>query len=146
LAKTVRRGFKPKKAEWKHYYELEAQLKEIINDINYYVSAIIVEGKKDEDAMRVAGIKSPVIQFSSSGLPVFAFVEEVVGAYRGKTVLVMLDFDKEGNEMTERISQELEEKGVRVQRTFRRVMVRMLIREGILHIEEIGMLKKRASV
>jgi 5S rRNA maturation endonuclease (ribonuclease M5) len=145
LAMTKRRGLRSKKINWKHYYELEAKLKEIINDVNYSVSAVIVEGKRDEEALRSVGLRSIVIQFSSSGLPVFAFTEEVVAGYKRSTVLVLLDFDREGNDLAERLSQEFEEGGVRVQRVFRRAIAKLLIREGIFRIEEISMLRKRAS-
>ena len=141
-----RRVVRSKKANWKHYYEVEARLKEVVNDVNYSVSAVIVEGKRDEEALRSAGLRSTVVQFSSSGLPVFAFIEEVVEGYKGSTVLVLLDFDREGDELAERRSQELEEGGVRVQRILRRKIAKILIREGIFRIEEISMLRKRASV
>ena len=139
LAGRKRRG-------WKHYLELEARLKDIIGEINYSVSAVIVEGKRDEEALRAAGLRSPVVQFASSGLPVFAFVEEVVAGYKGSTVVVLLDFDQEGREMAERLAQELEEGGVKVERTLRGKIVQMLIREGIMRIEEIRLLRRRASV
>lgn len=135
-----------KRRNWKHYLELEARLKEIIGEINYSVSAVIVEGKRDEEALRIAGLRSPVVRFASSGLPVFAFVEEVVAGYKGSTVLVLLDFDQEGREMAERLSQELEEGGVKVERALRGEIVQLLIREGIMRIEEIRSLRRRAMV
>jgi 5S rRNA maturation endonuclease (ribonuclease M5) len=130
---------------WKHYYELEAKLKELIDEMNYSVSAVIVEGRKDEEVLRGAGLRSPVIQFSSSGMPTFYFIEELVTGYRNSTVLVLLDFDQEGNEMAERLSQELEEGGVRVQRILRREIAKLLIREGVLRIEEMAMVRRRSS-
>lgn len=139
-------GRRSKRRSWKHYYELQAKLKEIIEDVNFSVSAVIVEGKRDEEALRAAGLKSPVVRFSSSGMPVFAFIEDVVAGYRGCTVLVLVDFDREGDDLAERISQELEEGGVRVQRMFRQEIVKLLAREGILRIEEMSTLRKRASI
>ncbi len=141
-----RGGARPRKANWKHFYELEAKLKEVIDGVNYSVSAVIVEGKRDEEALRSAGLRSTVVQFSCSGLPLFAFVEELVAEYKGRSVLVLLDFDSEGDGLAERISQELEEGGVRVQRRIRLDIAKMLIREGILRIEEIGTLRRRASL
>jgi 5S rRNA maturation endonuclease (ribonuclease M5) len=135
-----------KRRGWRHYLELEARLKEIIGKINYSVSAVIVEGKRDEEALRDAGLRSPAVQFSSSGLPVFAFVEEVVAGYRGSTVLVLLDFDEEGREMAERLAQELEEGGVRVEKTLRGEIAWLLIREGIMRVEEIHTIRRKASV
>jgi len=135
-----------KRRTWKHYLELEARLKEIIGEINYSISAVIVEGKRDEEALRAYGLRSPVLRFCGSGLPVFAFIDEVVEGYRGCTVLVLLDFDQEGKDMAERIARELEERGVGVEKTLRGEFAQVLIREGILRMEEIHMLRRRASV
>ena len=130
----------------KHYLELDARLKEIVAEINYSVSAVVVEGKRDEEAIQAIGLKSPVVQFCSSGLPVFAFVEDLVERYKGCTILILLDFDQEGKEMTDRIGQELTERGVRIETTLRRELANLLLREGILRIEEIQTLRRRAAV
>lgn len=145
MAIRRRRGLRRLKQNWKHFFELEARLKEIIGEINYSVSAVIVEGKRDEEALRATGLRSPVIQFSSSGLPVFAFVEEVAEAYSGRTVLLLLDFDREGREVAERLSQELEEGGVKVERTLRGEVADLLMGEGIMRMEEIRTIRKRSS-
>ena len=128
----------------KHYLELDARLKEIMSEINYSVSAVVVEGKRDEEALQAIGLKSPVVQFCSSGLPVFAFVEELVEKYKGCTVLVLLDFDQEGREMANRIGQELIERGVKIETTLRKELANVLLREGIFKIEEIQTLRRRA--
>jgi 5S rRNA maturation endonuclease (ribonuclease M5) len=135
---------RPKKSI-KHYLELEGRLNSIIEKINYGVSLVIVEGSHDDAALRKVGLKTPVIGFSRSGLPVFAFVDEIVRDYKGLTVLVLLDFDEEGARMAERIMRELEEKGVKVERFFRRTLGELLVREGIRRLEEIRLLKLRAS-
>lgn len=135
---------RPKKGI-KHYLELEAKLNSIIEKINYGVSLVIVEGSHDEAALRKVGLRTPVMGFGKSGLPVFAFVEEIVKNYKGLTVLVLLDLDEEGKEMAERISRELEEKGVKVEHFFRRTLGELLVREGIRRIEEMHLLKSKAS-
>jgi len=135
---------RPKKGI-KHYLELEARLNSVIEKINYGVSLVIVEGSHDEAALRKVGLRTPVVGFSKSGLPVFAFVDEIVKDYKGLTVLVLLDFDEKGTEMAERISRELEEKGVKVERFFRRTLGELLVREGNRRIEEIRLLKLKVS-
>ena len=128
----------------KHYLELEARLDSIIEKINYGVSLVIVEGNNDKAALIRIGIKSPIMGFSNSGLPIFAFVEEIVKDYRGLTVVVLLDFDKEGTRMADRLSRELEEKGVKVDRFYRRTLGELLAKEGIRRIEDIHILKLKA--
>jgi len=129
----------------KYYMVVKAELGSIIEDINYRVSTVIVEGPNDEDALRNAGLKSPVVQFCSSGVPVFAFVDDMVGDYKGLTVLVLLDFDEEGAKMAERLERELEERGVRVERFLRRRIGRILAKEGIFRLEEIDTIKSKAE-
>lgn len=131
---------------WKHFYEIEARLRELFEDVNHSVSAVVVEGKRDEEALREAGLRSPVVRFSSSGMPFFAFVEEMVEMYKGSTVLILLDFDQEGREMAEDLSQKLEEGGIRVEKAMREEVMRLLTKEGIMRVEEIRMLRKRASI
>jgi 5S rRNA maturation endonuclease (ribonuclease M5) len=129
----------------KYYLELEARLNSVIEKINYGVSLVIVEGSHDEAALRKVGLRTPVIGFSKSGLPVFAFVDELMKCYKGLTVVVLLDFDEEGAKMAERISRELEEGGVKVERFFRRKLGELLVREGIRRIEEVPLIKLKAS-
>lgn len=131
---------RPKKGV-KRYLEVEARLNSIIEKINYGASLVIVEGSNDKAALRKIGLKSPIVGFSNSGLPVFAFVEEIVRDYRGLTVVILLDFDKEGTRMAERISRELEEKGVKVDRFYRRTLGELLVREGMRRIEDTRLLK-----
>ena len=125
--------------------DLQAELRAIFDNVNYGVSAVIVEGIHDESALREAGVKSYMIQFCSSGVPNFAFVDEMVYNYKGMTVLILLDFDKEGTRMADRMSQELEERGVRVERTLRRKIGCILAGEGMLRIEEMHKIRDRAQ-
>jgi 5S rRNA maturation endonuclease (ribonuclease M5) len=126
--------------------EADAQLKSVIDEINYGVSLVVVEGKHDVEGLRRVGLKSPIQEFSSACMPIFAFVEEVVKDYKGLTVLVLLDYDDEGREMANRLSQELEEKGVKVDRFLRKKVGEILWREGINMLEDVFLIRSRATV
>lgn len=134
----------PSRRSPKHYMEVQAQLKEIIEDINYRVAMVIVEGIRDEQALLKFGLKRPVRRYSDSRMPTFAFVDEIVADYREQTVLVLVDFDEEGAKIAGRISGELEERGVKVDRFNRRRISRLLRAEGILRIEEMGRISSKA--
>lgn len=129
----------------KYYLQLETELKLVIEEMNYGTSLVVVEGKHDEDALRKIGLKSPVVQFCNCGQPVFAFVDEIVGGYRGLTVAVLLDFDEEGTKMDERLSKELEERGVKVDRFHRKRMAEILTKEGVFRIEELAQIISKAA-
>lgn len=129
----------------KYYLQLEAELKVVIEEINYGASLVVVEGKHDEDALRKIGLKSQVVQFCNCGLPVFAFVDEIVEGYRGLTVTVLLDFDEEGTKMGEKLSKDLEERGVKVDRFHRKKLAKILTKEGAFRIEELAQIIFRVA-
>ena len=135
---------KPKKGA-KYYLELEARLKEIIDDINYRVALVLVEGIRDEESLRKIGVKRPVTRFCDSKLPTFAFVEDVTNNYKGQTILVLFDFDKEGRGIAKKISRELEEKGVKVERFLRNEIAELLLKEGIWRMEDAYLIKQKAA-
>jgi 5S rRNA maturation endonuclease (ribonuclease M5) len=130
----------------KYYLDLEGRLNAIIEDINYTVSLVIVEGSRDEAALRKIGLRSPVLKFCSSGMPLFAFIEKVASDYRGLRVLILFDFDKEGNEMSERVSQQLTERGVKVDQSLRSSLREIMSREGVLSVESIHLIKDKAQL
>lgn len=122
----------------KHYCEVVQRLSEIIEKINDKISLVIVEGANDERALKKAGLKSPVARFCESGMRRFEFVDRIAADYAGLTVLVLLDYDKEGNLNAKRITVELEGRGVKINRGIREDLGELLVREGIRRIEEIG--------
>ena len=130
----------------KHFLDVQAQLKEVIEDVNYRVAMVIVEGAHDEQALLKFGLKRPVRRFCDSRMPTFAFVDEVVEDYADETVLILLDFDDEGARMAERIGNELEVRGVKVDGFVRRRVARLLLPEGIRRIEETGTISSRAEL
>ncbi|HRR55209.1 MAG TPA: hypothetical protein P5290_07670 [Candidatus Methanomethylicus sp.] len=129
----------------KHFFDVQARLKEIIDDVNFRVSLVIVEGKHDEQALLRLGLKRPVRRLCDSMMPTFAFVDEVVEGYMGQTVLILLDFDEEGMRMAERVGNELEARGVKIDGFTRRNVSRLLLAEGIRRVEEVGTISSRAE-
>lgn len=128
----------------KYYWELVEEIRSLVDSINFGTSLVIVEGQNDEFALRELGLKTPVCRFRSLGQSETLFVEELSENYRGRSVVVMLDFDEEGTRMAERISRELEERGVKVQHYFRRAFKEILLKEGVRHIEEIKAIKQKS--
>ncbi|MCX8182128.1 MAG: toprim domain-containing protein [Candidatus Methanomethyliaceae archaeon] len=128
----------------KHYLELSEEIKSLVDAINFGTSLVIVEGQNDENALREFGLKTPVMRFRGFGHSETLFIDEVSQDYRGRSVAVILDFDEEGIKMADRISRELEERGVKVQHYFRRAFKEILLREGVRHVEEIKAIRQKA--
>jgi 5S rRNA maturation endonuclease (ribonuclease M5) len=68
---------------------------------------IIVEGKKDVEALRVLGVEGAVLTVKTGGKSFLGVVSEIeqVGA---SEVILFLDFDRRGKEGTKRLKQNLE--------------------------------------
>lgn len=132
-----------KKKGPKYYYELEARLKEIIDDVNYRVAVVLVEGIHDEESLRKIGVKRPIMRFCDFMLPTFSFVESIANDYKGQTVLVLFDYDEEGRKLAQKIGTGLEEKGVKIERFLRKEMADLLVREGVWRIEDAYTLKEK---
>ncbi|MDI9644372.1 MAG: hypothetical protein QFX35_04030 [Candidatus Verstraetearchaeota archaeon] len=121
----------------KDRYELMQRIREFIEEINIGVSLVIVEGMHDEAVLRRMMLKTPIVRFCDSHMPRFEFVEMVTKNYRGLTVLILFDYDREGSTMANRMRVELEEGGVRIESRIREELGELLVREGIRRIEEI---------
>lgn len=128
----------------KYYLELADEIRSLVDSINFGTSLVIVEGKNDERALRDFGLKTPVCRFRSAGHSETQFIDGIALNYRGRSVLVMLDFDEEGTRMADHISKELEERGVKIQHYFRRALWEILGREGVRHIEEMKAIRQKS--
>ncbi len=87
---------------------------------------VIVEGKKDRQALEFFGIEN-ITTLSSQ--PLFAVVEGVAG--RGKDVVILTDMDRKGKELYGRLAKRLADHGVRIDRRFRG----FLQKQRLSHIE-----------
>ncbi|MCQ5361938.1 MAG: toprim domain-containing protein [Candidatus Methanomethylicia archaeon] len=128
----------------KYYLELVEEIRSLVDAINFGTSLVIVEGQNDEAALREFGLKTPVLKFRGTGHSETLFIDGVAQDYRGRSVAVILDFDEEGMRMADRISRELEERGVKIQHYFRRAFKEILLKEGVRHVEEIRAIKHKS--
>src|SRR5260370_36849490 len=70
---------------------------------------IIVEGRRDEAALRKLGIKGTILCLKATGEPRFRFIERLDGS---KRAIVLTDFDREGGQLGKRLFQELSYPGI----------------------------------
>jgi len=78
---------------------------------------IIVEGKKDIEALRALAVEGKVISAKTGGKCFLDVVSEMekMGA---REVILLLDFDRRGRELTKNLKQHLEKTGTKLNLTF----------------------------
>jgi 5S rRNA maturation endonuclease (ribonuclease M5) len=89
---------------------------------------IIVEGKKDAEALRSLGVEGNVITAKTGGKSFLDVVSEIeqTGAVE---VVLLLDFDRRGKQGTQRLKQNLEHAKIKPNMTFWRELSALLGKE-----------------
>jgi len=94
---------------------------------------IIVEGRRDEAALRKLGIMGTIHCLKARGETRFSFLERLDGA---EQVIVLTDFDREGGELGSWLYQELSHRGIHPDTQAWR-KIRGLARTEVRSIEEL---------
>jgi 5S rRNA maturation endonuclease (ribonuclease M5) len=102
-------------------YNLELIEKEI-DDLNSEGLPVIVEGEKDERALRAVGFKGEVIRVNR-GVSIFNLCEEISKRY--SKVILLLDWDTKGAELCEELQRALKANGVSYDTEHRRKLERL---------------------
>jgi len=70
---------------------------------------ILIEGKKDEEALRDLGINGNIIKVSGSPLKLFEIAE--IAALSSSKIIILTDFDKKGNQLARKLSEDIQRLG-----------------------------------
>jgi len=105
-----------------------------LNDLNNDESLIIVEGKRDKRALNILGLTNVK---DISGKPLDVFVEKVK-TNNPKSVIILSDFDEEGQKKEAQLTKLLQKDGIEVNSFMRRYIRKLL---QIHRIEEIQFIK-----
>jgi 5S rRNA maturation endonuclease (ribonuclease M5) len=89
---------------------------------------IVVEGKKDVDALRSFCIDGPVLAVKKGGNSFSQVLLEIEQTCPTEVIL-LLDFDRRGREATARFKQSLERAQIKPNLTFRRALAALVGRE-----------------
>ena len=89
---------------------------------------IIVEGKKDVEALRTLGVEGTVITVKTGGKSFLNIVTEIEQKGASEVVL-FLDFDRRGKEGTKRLKQHLERAKIKPNVTFWHALSALLGKE-----------------
>ncbi len=118
------------------------RLHELVREMDRRIALVIVEGRRDEEVLRELGYRGYIAKASSrrGGLSEFAWrIKSLVG--RGP-VVILTDFDSEGEEIYERLKREFEGAGVIVDERLRREIWQILRSHSIRTMESArGLLK-----
>ncbi|MDE1727271.1 MAG: topoisomerase [Thaumarchaeota archaeon] len=96
-------------------------------------SIVVVEGKRDEDALKKLGFSGNVCQFHNfKGL--VKFVDSMPWS---KTLIILLDLDRKGSYLTKRIITHLAHR-MTVDLSFRRKLV-VITKGKVRHIEDLSL-------
>ncbi|MBW9220272.1 toprim domain-containing protein [Methanothermococcus sp. SCGC AD-155-N22] len=111
------------------------KLIEVIEELKYENSLgipIIVEGKRDVQSLRKLGIEGIIIPISK--VPIFQ-VADVLIEEGIREVILLTDFDRAGRQYAKEIIVEFESKRIKVNRSFRRDIMKYTM--GLKDIESL---------
>jgi len=103
-----------------HLKEKEEKILQILECINEEAAKgkpIIVEGKKDIAALKALAVEGKIITAKTGGKSLLELASEIerTGA---KEVILLLDFDRRGKELTKNLKQHVEKAGIKMNMTF----------------------------
>jgi 2,5-diamino-6-(ribosylamino)-4(3H)-pyrimidinone 5'-phosphate reductase len=78
---------------------------------------IIVEGKKDIETLRILDVEGTIIAAKTGGKTLLDTISEIEKT-RKKEIILLLDFDRRGKELTKRLKQHLEKTEIKTNLTF----------------------------
>ncbi len=119
----------------KRTYDLEA-LEELIAsliDASYQGAAVIVEGRRDLQALRALGLPGPVIL--ASRRPALELAEEAARSY--SQIILLTDWDRKGDEMCKAIELHLRSVGSRPDKEIR-CRLGKLVKKEIKDVESLS--------
>ena len=107
----------------------------LLQELKDYVDVVIVEGLRDVHSLRVLGCDAHIEALSHVGVNDFDFAEQISSKYNH--VLILTDFDEEGQNLNQKFSSLFERKGVVVETGFRRRIARHMAIIGVYVIESL---------
>lgn len=124
----------------KRTYDLDALEEQIsaLMEASQKGAAIIVEGMRDERALRALGISGPVIM--ASRRPALELAEDAARRYR--EIVVLTDWDLKGDEMALKIDQYLRSAGSRPDMDIRS-RLKKLVKKEIKDVESLSLYVER---
>ncbi len=86
---------------------------------------IVVEGEKDVESLRAMGVRSKILAIKSCGKSLPDIIDEI-GCVEGREIILLMDFDGHGRELTKRLARSLERMKVKLNLAFWRELSSLL--------------------
>jgi 5S rRNA maturation endonuclease (ribonuclease M5) len=102
---------------------------------------VIVEGRKDERALRKMGLSGVVLRLDK-GNSIFNFCEDLTGRY--EKVVILTDWDRKGGRLARALRDGLKANGVSYDDDFRR-QIAFLVRKEVKDVEGLPKLLSKLS-
>jgi 2,5-diamino-6-(ribosylamino)-4(3H)-pyrimidinone 5'-phosphate reductase len=102
---------------------LEKKLENLTQTLDHLVqesargTAIVVEGKKDLEALRELGVQGKILSAKTGGRSFLDLLSEIEEA-EPREVILLFDFDRRGREWTKRLKMHLEKARIKANVTF----------------------------
>ena len=122
------------------YAENYKRFLELICKLREFEGALIVEGRRDEVALRNLGVRAEIIRLSR--LPL---TEIALTASSYKEVMILTDFDRKGDELAGKLLRYLEGYSCRVDAETRREL-KKLVKKDVKGVEDLYGLYLKISV
>ena len=104
-----------------------------LNDESRAGALVVVEGKRDVEALKAIGFEGEVFTLSHRG----KLVELVSDAEKYRKTILLLDFDHKGRILTKKAGLLLQQKKNRIDLRFRKELA-SITRGRVKHVEELG--------
>jgi len=121
--------------------ELQISLSELLKDMELDSIVVLVEGAHDRIFLRRAGFSGVVIEVSRK--PMIDLAYWLMEKYRKHTIVILTDFDEQGEKKAKRLSGILSELGLRVNHRYREEVRRIARELGVKTIEGLARLYSR---
>jgi len=103
----------------------------IVRDINTEKIPIIVEGVNDKKTLRNLGIETRIFTTQNRYKQnLVEFVESIEKTINGKKILILTDFDKEGETLNKKLTSELTMRGFTPLHSVRRAIRKLLFKHS----------------
>lgn len=131
---------KSNRAMRKEDYETYQELESVVQEMDDFVDAVVVEGVRDKEALKEMGITKEIAMYCS-GFSYAVFVDYLGSRY--KRVAILTDYDRAGKRFNKKLSAGLEREGVKVERMYREKIGRILGLRGMKCIESINSFRNK---
>jgi len=131
---------KTNKAMRKEDYEAYLELESVVQEMDDFVDAVVVEGAHDKEALKGIGITKEIVTYSS-GFSYADFVDYLRSRHR--KVAILTDYDRAGKRFNKKLSARLECEGVKVEKQYREEIGRILGFRGMKSIESINSFRNK---